>query len=696
MGKKPFSGKAKKQQMRDKRERLRERALEEEEERYRDLSPPPAVAEASDPDPLIEGAKHRVAIDESPGSVEGIGAAILAASVSAQRSRFDRLNTVFAADPKDEIERRKKEALKPLNRNVAQVLFNPIKNQIPMPMRPDWSYSMTREEVDRQEQQYFQDWIDHIYRSYNIRDLNFFEHNLEVWRQLWRVLEISDVLLLVTDIRYPLFHFPASLYDYVVSKLGKQMIVVLNKVDLVPEANVVAWETWLQTHFPHLTLARFTSYPYTSEDGRRRYQRASGVLDVINAVRETKSPACAKVDWESLVEKCRSRDAAVAGPPLSKLEAEAVILASERRLLQEEFEADRAAFKAGELDGPRKQATPTHSRRKRKEQVGKRPVTFSAYAHQQPGAVIPDSDSEEEVGKPVPEPAPPAPVDPYAEPPPTEAKAQQKSIRSQSAKAAARTFKSLSDEEESDVDEADAAAAAASVTRNSNIMTVAMVGHPNVGKSALLNGLMGKKVVSVKGTPGHTKHLQTHFMASDFRLCDCPGLVFPATGMPKSLQVLCGIFPIANYREAVVAVQYLAERVPIERILQLEPPPQYVPKKGPYEWSAFDVCEAYALKRGYMTARSARPDVYRAANEMLRKTYNGQILLAFPPPPADLDTTPTTATVMVAQPRKHIPGTEQRVVKKVAESDDDSEGDSVVPVRPAASRNAFDLLGDDD
>ena len=30
-----------------------------------------------------------------------------------------------------------------------------------------------------------------------------FELNLETWRQLWRVVEMSDVLLLVVDSRYP-------------------------------------------------------------------------------------------------------------------------------------------------------------------------------------------------------------------------------------------------------------------------------------------------------------------------------------------------------------------------------------------------------------------------------------------------------------------------------------------------------------
>lgn len=33
--------------------------------------------------------------------------------------------------------------------------------------------------------------------------LSYFELNLETWRQLWRVLEISDIVLVIVDIRYP-------------------------------------------------------------------------------------------------------------------------------------------------------------------------------------------------------------------------------------------------------------------------------------------------------------------------------------------------------------------------------------------------------------------------------------------------------------------------------------------------------------
>lgn len=44
------------------------------------------------------------------------------------------------------------------------------------------------------------------------------------------------------------------------------------------------------------------------------------------------------------------------------------------------------------------------------------------------------------------------------------------------------------------------------------------------------------------------------------------------------------------------------------------------------------VSAEFAEQRGFHTAKAARPDVYRAANTILRLTADGRILLSFKPP----------------------------------------------------------------
>jgi hypothetical protein len=44
------------------------------------------------------------------------------------------------------------------------------------------------------------------------------------------VLEISDVILIIIDIRHPILHLPPTLYRYVTQELGRKVVAVFNKV----------------------------------------------------------------------------------------------------------------------------------------------------------------------------------------------------------------------------------------------------------------------------------------------------------------------------------------------------------------------------------------------------------------------------------------------------------------------------------
>jgi tRNA U34 5-carboxymethylaminomethyl modifying GTPase MnmE/TrmE len=83
--------------------------------------------------------------------------------------------------------------------------------------------------------------------------------NLETWRQLWRVTEISDIILFIVDIRFPILHFSPVFYKHVKHELSKDIILILNKIDLVDTSVVVAWKKYFEARFPGIHVIMFSS-----------------------------------------------------------------------------------------------------------------------------------------------------------------------------------------------------------------------------------------------------------------------------------------------------------------------------------------------------------------------------------------------------------------------------------------------------
>lgn len=48
-------------------------------------------------------------------------------------------------------------------------------------------------------------------------------------------------------------------------------------------------------------------------------------------------------------------------------------------------------------------------------------------------------------------------------------------------------------------------------------------------------------------------------------------------------------------------------------------------------WNIFWLPKGWAVKRGYFTAKACRPDVYRAANELLRMALDGRLCISLKP-----------------------------------------------------------------
>ncbi|KAJ7597491.1 hypothetical protein C8J56DRAFT_773806 [Mycena floridula] len=155
------------------------------------------------------------------------------------------------------------------------------------PRRPRWRFDMAKSELNHNEEGLFQKWLaqsDEIVARWQNppqaeneaidkpvdtevlvsepvetmpRSITYFERNLEVWRQLWRVTEISQIILVLLDCRCPLLHYPPSLAAY----LGDHKhILVLTKVDIAGPERAAAWTDYFAKHYPKLRVIQVEAY----------------------------------------------------------------------------------------------------------------------------------------------------------------------------------------------------------------------------------------------------------------------------------------------------------------------------------------------------------------------------------------------------------------------------------------------------
>ena len=450
--------------------------------------------------------------------------------------------------------------------------------QLSIPRRPLWTSSMTAEEVDRNEKDAFLRWRRNIAdmeeateETGSQKRVTPFEKNLEVWRQLWRVVERCDMAIQIVDARNPLLYYTEDLVKYAAEIVPvKPVMLIINKADFLTEYQRDCWAETLEA-----MGIKFIYYSAKS---------AQDILDSTASESEGTEP----IDFDhedvralsdDLSFEWHSRYGGFESKDRDELDSENLTVSASAEECEElvwgdEYESlitSRRDLREEASMGAVCNFNPERSRRLRKVLTRDELILLLTILPQKMN-LIPQA-------------------------------------------------------------------------RHNGRICVGLVGYPNVGKSSVINTLLGvsKKShgrvrVAVSSTPGRTKHFQTLMINDSLMLCDCPGLVFPSFMSSHAEMICAGILPINNMRDADHPAAVIASRVPrhlleaaygmrINRILDFKDNPDRPP-------TGSEVLCAYAAVRGYITSGTGRLDEFRSCKEILRDFANGKILFVAEPPRA--------------------------------------------------------------
>lgn len=123
-----------------------------------------------------------------------------------------------------------------------------VDSMLSVPRRPKWDYVTTsKEKLEFDERESFLDWRRHLasVQQQNDIELTPYEKNLDFWRQLWRVIEFSDVIVQIVDARDPLLYRCKDLEKYVKEiDSGKFNILLINKADFLSNEQRSIWKKY--------------------------------------------------------------------------------------------------------------------------------------------------------------------------------------------------------------------------------------------------------------------------------------------------------------------------------------------------------------------------------------------------------------------------------------------------------------------
>jgi len=183
-----------------------------------------------------------------------------------------------------------------------------------LPRRPQWNTNMSAAHLEKLEREAFLHWRRGLaaVEESSHKIMTPFEKNLDIWRQLWRVVEKSDVLIQIVDGRDPLLFYCEDLVRYVAElsteERPKQCLVLMNKADLVPGALLPEWQEYFRAQdMPVLFFSAVESAAPRQDDVGAEEESAPAVealefpsgTDIVQQEREDYAKLCVSESEES-------------------------------------------------------------------------------------------------------------------------------------------------------------------------------------------------------------------------------------------------------------------------------------------------------------------------------------------------------------------------------------------------------------
>lgn len=172
----------------------------------------------------------------------------------------------------------------------------------------------------------------------------------------------------------------------------------------------------------------------------------------------------------------------------------------------------------------------------------------------------------------------------------------------------------------------------ASDSKAKTSLTIGLIGHPNVGKSSLINTLKRSKACSVAPTPGWTKEVQEVVLEKGVRVLDCPGVVVEARGRIEA--ALRGMIKPEEVEDAKAPIEIILQRCKKEHLQMLY--------NIPYFDGVLGFLLAVARGKGRLK-KGGVPDLDGTARSVLRDWVSGRIPYYTTPPAA-----PSSAAIAAA------------------------------------------------